>query len=149
MSNNQYQAINVRLTKDPVVKTIKVKGKEKDLVEIHFVDNAWDEKRFLAKFVVATFGADTRDGKRAAALKKGAPISVGGRLDVRTYEAGEGRKKETRLAFEIQYPSFLEIPLPPRAAQESDADAPEDGTADEPEVATNDDGTEQMPWEKE
>ncbi len=69
MANNSYIAVNVRLTADPKTKTIKVGGKEKQLVEVTFAENPWNEKRFLTKFVTASYGAETRDGKKAAERK--------------------------------------------------------------------------------
>jgi hypothetical protein len=70
-------------------------------------------------------------------------ISTGGRLDVRTYEAGEGRKKEQRLAFEIQYPTFLETARAAAPVAPVDEDAPADDAtpADAPAVDS-------VPWEE-
>lgn len=152
MSQNQYTVINVHLTQDPKVKTIKAKGgKERQVVELRFAENPWNEKRFLTKWVTATFPVESRDGKLAAGLKKGAVISTGGRQDVRTYEVGEGRKKEMRIEFEIQYPTFLEVQRVKAAPADEEA-VEADGAATSPELDGEDGdgegGGEKDPWEE-
>ena len=147
MSDNRFVASNVRLVSDPKTKTIKVKGQEKSLIEITFADNAWNEKRFGTKFITATFAAGSRNGDKAAALRKGSVIlTISGRLDFRTYEAGEGRKKETRVAFEIQYPELFEVAKATAPVEET---APADDVPADDAPAGEGESGEAMPWDQE
>jgi single-stranded DNA-binding protein len=164
MSQNQYVLVGAYLVEDPKTRTIEGKKGKQDrhLVSIKVVDNAWDEKRYLPKFVEVTFDQGRFDGEKALKLKKGDQVSVSGRLDVRTYEVdkkGSKTKKETRLAFEIQYPTSLTVHTDIRnrgAEEEGEADE-NSGTAAEPDgfgsspaadAPAEGASAEKMPWDE-
>lgn len=99
MGSNAIVITGARLTADP---QDRLAG-ETPLVEITVVDNAWNEKRYRSKFVTCSFSG--RMAEQARLLKKGDQVTVGGRLDYRTYEAND---RTTRVAFEIQRPTIFE-----------------------------------------
>lgn len=125
MSANQYSLFGAYLTSDPEERL----AGETPLVEFTVVDNAWNEKRYLPKFVAVTCSGKMADTARQ--LRKGDQVSVSGRLDVRTFE---GKDRKTRLAFQIERPTTLTPHVDLRAR----ASAPEDlssATPDEPQSA--------------
>lgn len=128
MSANTFTTAGAFLVSDP---TERVAG-ETPLIEFTVVDNAWNEKRYLPKFITVSVAADSAMGRTARLLKAKEAVTVSGRLDVRTYQDKSGN---TKLAFAIDRPSML-VPAADmrerRAAAGAEAPAEEAAPAEAP-----------------
>jgi hypothetical protein len=100
VSANHFTTAGAFLVSDP---TERIAG-ETPLIEFTVVDNAWNEKRYLPKFITVSCAADSAMGRTARLLRAKEPVTVGGRLDFRTYQDKNGN---TRVAFAIDRPTLL------------------------------------------
>lgn len=98
MSANHFVTSGAFLVSDPEERL----AGETPLVEFTVVDNAWNEKRYKAKFITVSTSGKMADVARLLRAKD--PVTVGGRLDYRTYTGRDGNE---RVAFEIQRPDML------------------------------------------
>lgn len=105
MSANTFTTSGAFLVGDPEERL----AGETPLVEFTCVDNAWNEKRYKAKFI--TVSCSGKMAEVARQLRAKDAVTVSGRLDYRTYPGRDGNE---RVAFEIQFPTML-VPAVPRS----------------------------------
>lgn len=104
MSANTFTTSGAYLVDDPEERLLPGRdgAEPTPAIEFTIVDNAWNEKRYKAKFITVTCTGKMMDTARQLRAKD--PVTVAGRLDYRTYKGNDGNE---RVAFDIGFPQFL------------------------------------------